>query len=185
MAEPDSLMQLGIEAARDGNKEEARNLFRLLTLQDPANAQAWLWLAGVAETREERQAALERVVELDPKNEMAVKGLQALGVRPESVARAPAIPPPAPVTPPPAPSAGDDDPFGDDDDPFASLNDLSDIIADSDGPVRRADPTPVEAVSADDVQRSGHSQHWEQQPPLQQPPLQQPPLQQPPQTLRR
>jgi len=155
MAEPDSLMQLGIEAARDGNKEEARNLFRLLTLQDPANAQAWLWLAGVAETREERQAALERVVELDPKNEMAVKGLQALGVRPESVARVPATPPPAPVTPPPAPSAGDDDPFGDDDDPFASLNDLSDIIADSDGPVRRADPTPVEAVSADESSVAG------------------------------
>lgn len=50
MADSDSILQLGIEAARDGNREEARNLFRLLTRQDPSNAQAWLWLAGVAET---------------------------------------------------------------------------------------------------------------------------------------
>ncbi|WP_255604515.1 M48 family metallopeptidase [Oscillochloris sp. ZM17-4] len=131
-------MQLGIEAARDGNKEEARNLFRLLTLQDPANGQAWLWLAGVAETREERQAALERVVELDPKNEMAIKGLQALGARAESPS-----PDIVPATSPPL--SVNDDPFGDDDDdPFASLNDLSDIMADAEKPIRRADPPPTD-----------------------------------------
>lgn len=148
MAEPDSLMQLGIEAARDGNKEEARNLFRLLTIQDPTNAQAWLWLAGVAENREERQAALERVVELDPKNEMALKGLQALGVRPNSRAATPAPveePVPAPASPA---SSIDDDPFGGDDDPFAALNDLSDIMA-NEAPVRRTEPTPVRTVESD------------------------------------
>ncbi|MGB9633862.1 MAG: hypothetical protein ACPL8I_11055, partial [Chloroflexaceae bacterium] len=72
MAEPDSILQLGIEAARDNKKEEARQLFRLLTRQEPTNIQGWLWLAGVAENREERQAALERVLELDPDNEMAI-----------------------------------------------------------------------------------------------------------------
>ncbi len=102
MAESDSILQLGIEAARDGNREEARNLFRLLTRQDSKNAQAWLWLAGVAENREERQAALERVVELEPTNEMAVKGLQALGVRPTVRLNndpAPATTPVVPVDP--------------------------------------------------------------------------------------
>ncbi|WP_129626408.1 tetratricopeptide repeat protein [Candidatus Oscillochloris fontis] len=149
MAEPDSLMQLGIEAARDGNKEEARNLFRLLTLQDPANAQAWLWLAGVAENREERQASLERVVEIDPTNEMAIKGLQALGVTPGSPAVAPTPEPlPVPVAAPVA-AAPIDDPFGDDDDPFAELNNLSDVMADSEGPVRRNEPPPP-PVSLDD-----------------------------------
>ena len=49
MAESDTILQLGIEAAREGNREEARNLFGLLTRQEPDNAQAWLWLAGVAE----------------------------------------------------------------------------------------------------------------------------------------
>jgi len=151
MAEPDSLLQLGIEAARDGNKEEARNLFRLLTRQDPTNAQAWLWLAGVAENREERQAALEHVIEIDPTNEMAVKGLQALGVRPGSRAAAPPPPPvePAPEPPPPTPApSAYDDPFGDDDDPFAELNNLSGVMADAEGPVRR-DPPP--ATAGDDA----------------------------------
>jgi len=60
MAESDTILQLGIEAAREGNREEARNLFGLLTRQEPNNAQAWLWLAGVAEGPEQRRAALER-----------------------------------------------------------------------------------------------------------------------------
>src|SRR5581483_5350017 len=72
MAESDTILQLGIEAAREGNREEARNLFGLLTRQEPNNAQAWLWLAGVADGPEQRRAALERVVELDPTNEMAI-----------------------------------------------------------------------------------------------------------------
>lgn len=80
MAEPETILQLGIEAAREGNREEARNLFSLLTRQEPENVQAWLWLAGVAEGPEQRRAALERVVLLDPDNEMAIKGLQAMGV---------------------------------------------------------------------------------------------------------
>ncbi len=103
MAEPETLLQLGIDAAREGNREEARNLFSLLTRQEPDNVQAWLWLAGVAEGPEQRRAALERVIELDPGNEMAIKGLQAMGVplpkRGDERAPAPP-PPPAPATPP-------------------------------------------------------------------------------------
>lgn len=82
MAESDTILQLGIEAAREGNREEARNLFSLLTRQEPDNVQAWLWLAGVADGPEQRRVALERVIDLDPTNEMAVKGLQAMGVMP-------------------------------------------------------------------------------------------------------
>jgi hypothetical protein len=85
MAESDTILQLGIDAAREGNREEARNLFGLLTRQEPDNLQAWLWLAGVADGPEERRAALERVLELDPTNEMASKGLQTMGG--ESAAR--------------------------------------------------------------------------------------------------
>src|SRR5919205_2148519 len=100
MAESDTILQLGIDAAREGNREEARNLFGLLTRQEPDNLQAWLWLAGVADGPEERRAALERVLELDPTNEMASKGLQAMGVRPttrfeENAAPSAEAPPPA------------------------------------------------------------------------------------------
>jgi hypothetical protein len=82
MAESDTILQLGIDAAREGNREEARNLFGLLTRQEPDNLQAWLWLAGVADGPEDRRAALERVLELDPTNEMAIKGLQTMGAEP-------------------------------------------------------------------------------------------------------
>src|SRR4029078_1503484 len=70
------------EAVRGVSGEEARNLFALLTRQEPDNAQAWLWLAGVADGPEQRRAALERAVELDRTNEMASRCLQAMGVTP-------------------------------------------------------------------------------------------------------
>ncbi|MGQ9927758.1 MAG: tetratricopeptide repeat protein [Chloroflexaceae bacterium] len=142
MAEPDSILQLGIEAARDNKKEEARQLFRLLTRQEPTNVQGWLWLAGVAENREERQAALERVLELDPDNEMAFKGLKALGVTPAVAA------PPASAEPVPAPPVEEASPAAIsaaaaheyEDDAFAELDSLSEAIAaDTSGPVRRAE----------------------------------------------
>ncbi|MFL5802299.1 MAG: tetratricopeptide repeat protein [Roseiflexaceae bacterium] len=80
MAESDTILQLGIDAAREGNRDEARNLFSLLTRQEPGNLQAWLWLAGVADSPDERRVALERVLELDPTNDMAIKGLQNMGM---------------------------------------------------------------------------------------------------------
>ncbi len=82
MTDPDSILQLGIEAAREGNNEEARNLFRLLTRQNNHDVRAWLWLAGVAENRDERRAALERVIEIAPTNDLALRGLQSLGAKP-------------------------------------------------------------------------------------------------------
>ncbi|MCX7860586.1 MAG: hypothetical protein N2385_10880 [Chloroflexus sp.] len=142
MADPDSILQLGVEAARKGEKDEARKLFRLLTREHPENIQGWLWLAGVAEDREERQAALEQVLRLDPKNEMALKGLQALGVTPKPAAppAAPAPPPPAaPAPPPPAKPAMPDI---DEDDPFAQLDALSEVMATDAGPVRRDPDAP-------------------------------------------
>ncbi|NCC32971.1 MAG: hypothetical protein EOM24_13275, partial [Chloroflexia bacterium] len=150
MAEPESILQLGIEAAREGKKDEARQLFRLLTRQEPENAQGWLWLAGVAENREERQNALERVLTLDPQNEMAIKGLNALGVRPSTTMRAGIHEVPPPPPPPPAPTeAITDDAV--EDDPFAELDNLADAIsADTSGPVRRAEGVPHHTEPQDD-----------------------------------
>lgn len=158
MAEPESILQLGIEAARDGNKDEARSLFRLLTRQEPQNAQAWLWLAGVAENRSERQAALEQVITLDPGNDMALKGLQALGVRPTTHLKdVPATEPPpvespapsAPVTPPVDTSRNRYD--VDEDDPFAALDTLSEAMSEAPSAVRRNEPRPSEADEFDDL----------------------------------
>jgi len=132
MTEPETLLRLGIEAAREENKEEARRFFRLLTREDPNNVQGWLWLAGVAENREERQDALEHVLALDPGNEMAQKGLKALGVQP--AAAQPAVEPPPPAAAPASTPVDEDDPYGE-------LDNLSDIMAaDTAGPVRRSEP---------------------------------------------
>ena len=167
MAEPESILQLGIEAAREGRKEEARQLFRLLTRQEPNNAQGWLWLAGVAENREERQNALEQVLIFEPTNEMALKGLHALGVQsspgknvpaassPPTLTKdiAPSAPPPPPVAPP---VSFDTDPFGDED-PFAELNNLSETMAaDTSGPVRRTD-LAAESGSTDTTSASSRA----------------------------
>lgn len=78
MADAKEILQLGIEAARDGNREEARQLFSLLTKQDPQNIQAWLWMAGVSDSQSQRRNALERALQIDPQNEMALRGLRAL-----------------------------------------------------------------------------------------------------------
>ncbi len=148
MAEPETLLQLGIDAAREGNREEARNLFSLLTRQEPDNVQAWLWLAGVAEGPEQRRAALERVLELDPDNEMAIKGLQAMGAplpKHESERPTEASPPP----PPPEPEAKAQ--------PAATMTDEERFAAELDSafedydalpratPPPRAEPQPEEA----------------------------------------
>lgn len=151
MTDPDSILKLGIDAARDGNKEEARNLFRLLTREDEKNVQAWLWLAGVAESQEERLGALERVIELDPQNEMAHKSLQSLKTKGEEpVLPSPGIamstsvplpPEPPPPSPPPPDRYAD---MGDFDDPFAELDSLSDVFHQDPQAVGRAADTAAD-----------------------------------------
>lgn len=154
MTDPDSILQLGIEAAREGNKEEARNLFRLLTSEDSTNVQVWLWLAGVSESAEERQAALERVLELDPQNEMAKKSLAAL--QSSSSHTTPSESPASmPISSPEqgaSPSTMPDDSIDDFDDPFAELDSLSDVFAEDSKAVGRSDiPNPVNTPLADAV----------------------------------
>lgn len=156
MTDPDSILQLGIEAARESNNEEARNLFRLLTRQNSHDIRAWLWLAGVAENRDERRAALERVIEIEPTNDLALRGLQALGAKPttklaevETQNEAPLSPASPKLASPlagspslPAPTTLAEE----DDDPFA---DLSAAFVSSPKAVRR-DPAPEVEADFDD-----------------------------------
>jgi hypothetical protein len=114
MADSDQILQLGIDEARNGNREAARNLFELLTRQEPDNAQAWLWLAGVADGPDQRREALQRVLRLDPSNDMARKGLQAMGVDTAAVIAAAApVPAADPVPAAPARSRSADEAFAD------------------------------------------------------------------------
>jgi HEAT repeat protein len=70
-----SLLEMGIAAARSGNRAEARMLLEGVTLQEPDNAQAFLWLGFVLDEPKLAIRCLERVMELDPGNAQAKRGL--------------------------------------------------------------------------------------------------------------
>jgi CheY-like chemotaxis protein len=69
-------LKAGIAASQEGDKERARSCFQALIDQNPRNEQAWLWMAGMAESPAEAVTLLERVLEINPNNEHARAGLQ-------------------------------------------------------------------------------------------------------------
>jgi hypothetical protein len=73
---PDQLIKLGVERARGGDRQAARNLFLALTREFPDDTRVWIGLAGVAASRNEQREALERIVSLDPGNQRALSALR-------------------------------------------------------------------------------------------------------------
>ena len=65
----------GIAAAKAGQRERARDLLMHVVEEDEENQAAWLWLSGVVDSLDDREVCLENVLELDPGNEAARKGL--------------------------------------------------------------------------------------------------------------
>ncbi len=88
------LLQQGIEAARAGRREEARDLLMKVVEADERNEQAWLWLAGLVEDPDDMRTCLENVLELNPDNAKARQGLawieERYGPRAHPDAHAPA-----------------------------------------------------------------------------------------------
>jgi membrane protein YdbS with pleckstrin-like domain len=76
--EVDDKLRRGIAALRAGRKKEARQLLMQVLQQDEENEQAWLWMSGAVETDKLRQFCLAKVLEIDPDNEAAKKGLSRL-----------------------------------------------------------------------------------------------------------
>jgi len=66
----------GIEAAKNGQREIARERLRTVTLLDPRNELGWLWLAGVCDSPTQAIHCLERVLSLNPDNAKARKSLE-------------------------------------------------------------------------------------------------------------
>jgi tetratricopeptide (TPR) repeat protein len=65
----------GIAAAKAGQRQRARDLLMGVVEEDEENLAAWLWLSGVVDSLDDREVCLENVLELDPGNEAARKGL--------------------------------------------------------------------------------------------------------------
>jgi hypothetical protein len=73
MSAPDwkAQLQKAIALAQAGRREEARTLLQSITAADPSQELAWMWLATAATDTEERIAALEQVLTLNPDNSTA------------------------------------------------------------------------------------------------------------------
>jgi hypothetical protein len=69
------LIQQGLTAARVGDMAEARSLLRQATEEMPDNPAAWLALAGVVESLEEKRSHFSKVLQLDPGHDEAKAGL--------------------------------------------------------------------------------------------------------------
>ena len=101
-----TLLKQGIAAARAGRRAEARTFLRRVLDNDAQNEQALLWLAGVSDDAAEVRASLHAVLERDPNNAAAKKGLdwaeQRFGPEPlleRAVGEVPAAPAPSATNP--------------------------------------------------------------------------------------
>ncbi len=72
----DGALQDGISLARLGEHEQARAVFRGIIQRNPEHEQAWLWLAWVAESREEARRILEEARVLLPTSVRIAEGLR-------------------------------------------------------------------------------------------------------------
>jgi len=69
-------LNLGIEAARSGQKNIAQVHLSAVLQLDPNNVPALFWLAYVSPSPQDSISLLERVLELEPDNERAQSGLR-------------------------------------------------------------------------------------------------------------
>lgn len=101
------LLAKAVEAARAGDKPEARRLLNEAAQVNPKNEKVWLWRASLAITPQVASTYLQHVLRINPANPTAKAWLERLsapksGLRPAlTQTSAPAGPPTAP--PPPGP----------------------------------------------------------------------------------
>jgi hypothetical protein len=74
-------LERGIEAARVGEYERARDILIQVIELDQYNERAWLWLSEVVETAADRFVCLENVLFINPDNARAAADLQDLRQR--------------------------------------------------------------------------------------------------------
>ncbi|HET7090605.1 MAG TPA: hypothetical protein VFL17_18390 [Anaerolineae bacterium] len=94
----DTLTSEGIDAFRNGETERARTLFMQALDANPRNEDALLWLSQIAESDTERAGYFRRILDINPGNATARRGLEAIEGRPVVAARRP-----TPRAPRPAP----------------------------------------------------------------------------------
>lgn len=77
----EDLLQLGITAIKEGNKEGARILFKQVLDVDKKNDRAWFLLAKVAEDSKKRREYLQTALKYNPNNKGAYEALNKLNTK--------------------------------------------------------------------------------------------------------
>ncbi len=83
-------LQEAIAAIKAGDKKTGRAYLAEILQADPENEIGWLWLAGIVESDERRRQCLERVLEINPDNQAARRGLATLPPKPAAPSEPPA-----------------------------------------------------------------------------------------------
>jgi hypothetical protein len=75
MSDVNAIVQQAISAYKANDKAKARELLLQAVDLDEHNEQAWMWMSTVVDSLEEQQICLENVIQINPNNERAKKGL--------------------------------------------------------------------------------------------------------------
>ncbi len=73
-----TLVQRGVDAVKDDRKDFARQCFEQALEHEAENEMAWLWLASVADSEDEKTACFEKVLSVNPDNESAQTSLKSI-----------------------------------------------------------------------------------------------------------
>lgn len=68
-------LESGIEAAKSGQMEEALAHLKDAIVEEPENANVWVWLSAIIEDEEKQTIFLKKALEIDPGNRPAQRGL--------------------------------------------------------------------------------------------------------------
>ncbi len=73
-----TFVQRGIDASKDNRSDFAKQCFRQAIVHNEQSEMAWLWLAACADSDDEKTEYLEKVLDINPKNESASASLSAI-----------------------------------------------------------------------------------------------------------
>jgi Tfp pilus assembly protein PilF len=74
----EELLKMAIRTAQAGNKTAARMMFRRVLAEDKRNERAMMWMAKLADSKEERTQWLNRVIAVNPNNPTAKETLRKM-----------------------------------------------------------------------------------------------------------
>jgi hypothetical protein len=70
-----SALQQGIDSAKAGMMEEALTHLKDAIVEEPENANVWVWLSAIIDDEDKQTVFLKKALEIDPENRPAQRGL--------------------------------------------------------------------------------------------------------------